>query len=50
MKTPNNMVAKHSYKFNRPKIEDDKKKSYKRQSKHKGQNNDPFLFLLTLTY
>jgi len=47
MKTPNNLVAKHCHTYNRPKVEPDKKKSYKRQSKHKGQKHDPFLCMLT---
>lgn len=43
MKTPNNLVAKHCHKYNRASVEPDKKKSYKRQAKHKGQKYDPFL-------
>jgi hypothetical protein len=42
MKTPNNPVAKHCHKFNRPNVEEDKKKTYQRKSKHKGQDFGPF--------
>lgn len=31
MKTPFNPVAKHCFKFNRPKVEKNKKKEYNRQ-------------------
>jgi hypothetical protein len=35
-----NFVAKYSSLINKPKVEKDKKKTYSRKNKHKGDKND----------
>lgn len=41
-----NPVKKYSDKFNKPKVEPDKKKRYKRKSKHKEKPNEKFVIFL----
>ena len=42
-----NPVAKHCYRYNKPKVVESKK-AYQRREKHKGRNNDPFSCLTIL--